>query len=175
MGWKQVKEHYKIEHIVHVTKEGLCVGSGYIPNLIVIDPESGKIVKRPDWATNDNIDRYIAEMDSDPEKLKELIHAEDKFERSITVYTHDDGELLEKKCEELGWPNVTHDGMLMYGNEFSTDRSIILRQAIAITCSWIKVHSNNLGVRLDLAVQEASKMRSEIDHSIANLEKLLAK
>lgn len=30
MGWKNVKEHYQIGHIVCVTSKGLCIGSPYV-------------------------------------------------------------------------------------------------------------------------------------------------
>ena len=30
MGWKNIKEHYRIGHTVHVTDKGICIGSPYI-------------------------------------------------------------------------------------------------------------------------------------------------
>jgi len=36
MGWKNIKEHYRINHYVQVTEQGICIGSPYIHNIIVI-------------------------------------------------------------------------------------------------------------------------------------------
>ena len=36
MGWKKVKEHYQISHIVHVDGDSICIRSNMQPALIVI-------------------------------------------------------------------------------------------------------------------------------------------
>ena len=129
MGWKNIKEHYRISHYVQVTQKGICIGSPYIHDIIVIGMD-GVFKKRYDGAaTNLNLQRYQYEMDGDPSKLKKLLWSEDKFDKSVTVYTYDDGEILEKLCEEPGWPNVTHDGKMMYDNEFSTDKAKVVKWA----------------------------------------------
>lgn len=127
MGWKAVKEHYRIEHIVQVTSAGLCVGSGYIHDLITVDR---RVVRSKFRSAVDELGRIEREMNADIDKLVELVEQEDIFERSITVYTYSDGEIIEKQCEEVGWPNVTHDGELMYENSHSTDRAQVLEWAI---------------------------------------------
>lgn len=134
MGWKAVRDHYRIEHIVQVTDKGICIGSGYIHDCIVIDKNRGEVITRydpsPGWSRNADLLRYQAEMDADPFKLAELVAAPDRFERSITVFTYAGGEILEKQCEELGWPNVTHNGLIQYENMFSTDRGLVRSWAI---------------------------------------------
>lgn len=129
MGWKNVKEAYNIGHIVQVTDEGICIGSPYIHDLIVIGMD-GRIKKHHDGRSNADLARYMQEFDADPEKLKQLVLSEDHFDSSVTVYTYDGGNILEKLCEKPGWPNVTHDGLLMYDNTFSTDRTAIIKRAI---------------------------------------------
>lgn len=128
MGWKNVKEHYRIGHIVQVTEEGICIGSRYISDIIVIGMD-GAIKKRAEETVNVHLCRYQMEFDSDPAKLKELIEKTDTFTNSIAVYTYDDGEIIEKQCETPGWPNVTHDGCLMYENTFSTYKQEIVAYA----------------------------------------------
>lgn len=134
MGWKAVRDHYRIEHLVQVNASGICIGSAYIHDIIVISADRGEIVKRYDpgngWSRNDNLDRYQNEMDADPFKLAELVAAEDVFERSIAVFTYEGGEIIEKQCEELGWPNVTHDGLMQFENTFSTDPGLVRTWAI---------------------------------------------
>ena len=139
MGWKNVKDHYRIEHIVQVTKVGgdhsdkvtdaICIGSPYIHNLIVISLD-GRILKRHDERGNDNLERHMQEMDADLDVLKRLVQAPDTFiGDSITVYTWEGAKILEKQCEKFGWPNVTHDGCLMYENTFSLNKSEVVSWA----------------------------------------------
>lgn len=117
MGWKSVKDHYQIGHIVCNCDEGIAIGSSYIPKLIVIGVD-GTFSTKSDLAGNSDLERYRIEMLSDMDKLLELVRQEDSFERSIPVWTYDGSEIIEKHCEELGFPNVTHDGWVMYDNMY---------------------------------------------------------
>ncbi len=36
MGWKNVKDLYGIKHTVQMTEKGICIGSAYVHDLIVI-------------------------------------------------------------------------------------------------------------------------------------------
>ena len=122
---------------MQVTPAGICIGSGYIHDIIVISADRGEIVKRYEprrgWSSNENLVRYQAEMDADPLKLAELVAAEDVFERSIPVFTYEGGAIVEKQCEELGWPNVTHDGSMQFENTFSPDAGLVRTWAIGST------------------------------------------
>lgn len=128
MGWKKIKEHYRIGHIVQVTPKGICIGSPYIHDLIVIGLD-GEIIKDDDGRSNEDLKRYLVEMRADPKKLRELAQAPDTFEENIPVYTYKGGKIIEKMCEEPGWPNVTHDGMEMYENTFSLDKNQVVAWA----------------------------------------------
>lgn len=120
MGWKNVKEHYRIWfHLVHVTSEGICIGSEYAPNGMVISP-TGELLKVDE--RDRHMRRYRSEMEADPAKLRELIEAPDQFRSSIPIFTFDGATILEKQCEDLGRANVTHDGLLMTRTRCSTDR-----------------------------------------------------
>ena len=130
MGWKNVKEHYQIGHIVQVVEgKGICIGSPYVQDLIVIGLNGA--IKRNSIIVSkgDDLDKIASQMEDDPQTLRDLINSPDQFSESITVYTYDGGEILEKQCEELGWPNVTHDGCLMYGNTFSADSNKVIAWA----------------------------------------------
>ena len=132
MGWKSIKEHYKIGHIVQVTSKGICIGSGYIHDIIVIDKDTGAVIKpylKDGWSSNDDLLRYQSEMDGDPEKLKELVFQEDTFEKNIPVFTFDGAEIIQEFCEELGWPNLTHGGNIMYENTYSQDVEQVIKWA----------------------------------------------
>lgn len=128
MGWKNVKDHYRIVHQVQVTEAGICIGSPYIHDIIVVSLD-GRIVKEDDRTLNGDLMRYQKEMKSDLGQLKELVISPDTFAASLPVYTYEGAKILEKQCEEPDWPNVTHDGLMMYENTFSTDRAKVVEWA----------------------------------------------
>lgn len=145
MGWKSVKEHYRIEHAVAVYPEkGICIGSPYIHDIIVISLETGQITRRWGEPHRDPIARYLAEMDADPAKLAELVAQADTFERSIPVYTYEGAEIVECFCEEPEWPNVTHDGRMMFENTFSTDRDQVVKWAAREARASFEAWGDNL-------------------------------
>ncbi len=128
MGWNNVKKHYRIGHIVQVTERGICIGSPYIPECIVIGLDGELKFAYKDRA-NDDLVRYQQEMDADPALLRRLVLEPDTFERALPVYTFQEAAILEKRCEAFSYPNVTHDGCLMYDNTFSHDRNIVIAWA----------------------------------------------
>jgi hypothetical protein len=162
MGWKNIKEHYRIAHAVCVTKEGICIGSPYIHNIIVIGPD-GTMKKRYDDRGNEDLARYQREMESEPATLKRLVESQDSFAESIPVFTYDGGRIIEKRCEVLGWPNVTHDGDMMYENTFSADRAAVV--------VWAKRNAA-AGVSLfERRVREIGKDLARAESELANAKR----
>jgi hypothetical protein len=167
MGWKNVKEHYRVQHTVQVTDEGICIGSPYIHNIIVIGAD-GK-VKKPygDGRSNEDLRRIQDEIDADLTMLRKMVLTADTFDKSITVYTYDGCEIIECKCEELEWPNVTHGGSMMYENTFSSDKSQVVK--------WAKRNAE-LGVKwAKERVDETEKQLHEYRERLAKEESDLAK
>ncbi|KFD27046.1 hypothetical protein [Sphingobium yanoikuyae] len=162
MGWKAVRDHYRIDHDVQVTSAGICIGSPYIHDIIVISVDRGEIVRRWGEPHSGKLGRYLEEMDADPVKLAELVAADDVFERSIPVYTYEGGDIIEKQCEALGYPNVTHDGCMQYENTFSSDPDLVLTWAIASAQAGVKWMRD--------ALIETEKMRAEQSHRLAQRE-----
>jgi len=130
MGWKNVKEHYRIEHIVHVREGDVCIGSPYIPVILRIDREGTAKYYSEYSSPRGELARYKTEIEADRSKVLELIATPDTFARDIVVYTYEMARIIEKRCEKFGWPNVTHDGELMYENTFSTNRKNIIERAL---------------------------------------------
>ena len=120
MGWKAVKDHYRIGHLVAFYEgEGLCIGSGYVHAIILIDPEK-RTIREGTLGISGNADlrRYWEEFHSDTSKLWELLEHPDEFSRDLPVFTYEGGAVVEYQCEEYGYPNVTHCGQMMYENTF---------------------------------------------------------
>lgn len=152
MGWKNVKLAYRIEHLVCVRDKGICIGSPYIHDIIVIGMDG--VLKKRYGGNGENLAlrRYQREMDDDPEELKKFVLSPDEFHKSITVYTFDDGVLIEKLCEKIGWPNITHDGMMMYDDKFFTNKADAIEQAkIEVGWSISAIEDAVAQINVDLA------------------------
>ncbi|WP_052730507.1 hypothetical protein [Sphingomonas sp. SRS2] len=103
----------------------------------------------PIWGSRsgDKLARYQEEIEANPLMAKSLIDQPDTFERSIPVFTYEGADIIECACEELGWPNVTHDGRMMYENSFTPDRAQALRWAIKSARSGIEAWATNVAER----------------------------
>lgn len=128
MGWKNLKEKFGIKHHVQVTEAGICIGSGYVHDLVTVDPATGCIRENQTFSSFLR-ESYPALLEAPAEEIVRLIATPDTFAASVPVYTYAGGEIVEKQCEAPGWPNVTHDGCMMYENSFSTDKSLVVRWA----------------------------------------------
>lgn len=161
MGWKNVKTHYRIEHIVQVLEGRICIGSGFISDIIVID-EAGNLVKTYDGGNTD-LSRYQAEMLANPAQLQALVTAPDSFDRAIPVYTYArrQGVVLEKLCEAPGYPNITHDGILMYENTFSVEKEKVARWAKEDARLGIRVHQDNIAELQEKIERQAEYLADE--------------
>lgn len=168
MGWKNIKEHYRIGHLVQVTEAGICIGSPYVHDLIVIS-HTGEVVKTGDHQySNKDLCRYISEFNADPDKLKTLASSPDTFSKSITVFTYDGCEIIEKQCEEPGWPNVTHDGQMQYNNCFSATRSVVIEFARQEAAADVEMCED----RLCEARNTVKRYESRLNHARAVLKTL---
>ena len=169
MGWKNVKEHYRIGHIVAVYQsKGICIGSPYCHDLIVIKDDGSVEYGRLGESRNDDLNRYYSEMTADKTKLVQLMQSPDKFERSLRVYTYEGGEILEKKCEKLGWPNVTHDGEIMYDNSFSSSKSKVVTWAKNNAVAGVEIYTE----RIQQTRDELIKLESKLEETRQQLSKL---
>ena len=128
MGWKTFKNQFGINHIVQRTKEGILIGSSYVGRLAIVSEETGEIkhnVAFPQFIK----ETYPSLHNATKEEILLSLNTSDVFSTSILVYTYEEDMILEKYCEELGYPNITHDGCLMYVNKYSTSKSKIVKIA----------------------------------------------
>jgi hypothetical protein len=169
MGWKNIKKHYDIGHTVHVSEGNICIGSAYVSQIIVIGMD-GTISKRYTWGGNDDLARYQREIEADKELFARLANSPDEHEKSIPVFTWDGGEIVEKFCEEPGWPNITHDGRLMYDNSFSTDKATVVAWAKKDAGYDIKAYTEQIAEK----EKELEERRADLARCEANRSKLNA-
>lgn len=162
MGWKTLKQSFGITHNVCVTDKGVCIGSDFVHDLATINPSTGGLIENE--AQRGFLARYYpALLSVTSTELLALIKAEDQFDASISVYTFSKGSLLEKQCEQTGFPNVTHDGELMYANTFSTD----LNEVIA----WAK---RDAQLKVEFIQEHLERLKRQIVDTEVDLESALA-
>lgn len=169
MSWKNIKDHYQIGHHVQIIDGTIWIGTSYCPKLISISQE-GKVA----WgdlgpASNDDLLRYYAEMTASPAKLKELIDTPDTFARSLTVWTYEGSKIIEKQCEEHGWPHVTHDGLIQYENQFHASKDIVVHWAKENAKAGIEISKR----RIAETRQRLAEHQADHDQAAAELANLL--
>lgn len=161
MGIKNIKLHYGINHNIEINDKGICIGSAFIHDIIVVKP-NGVCVQRYDNSGNKDLSRYQAEIDANPSLFKELFERPDEFTNSIPVYTYSGSTIIEKFCEKVGWPNTTHDGLMMYENMYSTDKNTVV--------AWAK-NSANLKFNCYLTrIEDVKKNLQELEEVKASAE-----
>lgn len=169
MGWKSFKEHYRIGHDVQIVPgKGLCIGSAYVHDIIVVGFD-GVITKVWSPRPGDELARYQEEISADSAKAKALIEQADTFDRALQVFTYEGADIIECACEELGWPNVTHDGRMMYENTFTPDRDQAVRWAIRSARSSIEAWTD----QVDQRARDYSEARAHLTRRQNDLRTLL--
>lgn len=182
MGWKNVKDHYRIGHFVTIKDEWddfsrkptgnklLCIGSPLCHDLITVNLTTWKFKQALSGPLGGDLQRYWDELHADLDKLRALVEQPDTFEKSIVVYTYEGGDIVEKLCEEPGWPNVTHDGLMQYENTFSTDRDYIIERARRNAEAAVKLGQDGLAQM----EKQLAEQREWLGKASADLEKLNA-
>lgn len=171
MGIKTFKEKFGIEHIVCKTQKGICIGSPYIHDLAVISPETGKISTKIDFRSM-LLKAYPELLAVEGNEILELLNSNDVFEKSLPVYAFIDGQIVEKFCEEYGWPNITHDGLLMYENEFFKSKLDAIHNAIKNCKRSIKCLHERI-MDYEARINEAKKSVKEEQAILSYLNEML--
>lgn len=168
MGWKTFKERYNIEHIVQIEPDkGICIGSQYCYDLAWVNIKNGVIVENstfPGFVKK----HYQALWDAQPADVLKAIKAKDEFARSITVYKWDGGNIIECFCEKVGWPNITHDGEIMYDNRFSTNKAKVVAWAKRDAIFGIKAQTEHI----ENYKEKIKERQKFLDEDSANLGSL---
>lgn len=110
MGVHRVKEHFGIHHTVHMEDGKLLIGSDYIRDILIFSVDGELLQGRQ------NFDEYVKEIAGDRESFKTLLALPDDETGTVSVFSHNNGRVIEQKTYALGWPHVTLCGERMYNN-----------------------------------------------------------
>lgn len=157
MGWKTFKEKFKIGHNVKINDQGLCIGSGYVSDLVVVNLKTGVVTENSTFRGFLK-EEYPQLLNATAEEILEVLSQKDQFSNSFPVYTWDGAIIIEEKAEAYGWPNVTHSGKIMHDNTYFKTRE----EAVA------KAKSDN-----DYAVKEWTKIVAEAERNVEEKRKEL--
>lgn len=166
MGWKKVKDYYSIKHTVHVRDGNICIGSAYIPCIIVINHEG--IVINDDGKSNTSLVQAVAAFKADPAILKCLIEEKDEFVAHLPVWSFNENSIIEQRCEKHGWPNVTFDGQLMYENTHFPTRALAIEAAKKSAQSTIDYYLKEI----KQTEKKLEAMRGEFMAAVAERDRL---
>ena len=165
MGHKLFKEKFNIEHNVHIENNHLLIGSPLCSDLVRIDINTGKIIKdgicRLPGERGFLEEYYPSVLNISDQERRDIILKEDTFEKSIDVFTYKYGVgVVKKQAEKFGYPNRTHDGEIMYENNFFKTYEEALDYGI-----------NEISISVKWEKQEIQEKEKSLLKSKKNLEK----
>lgn len=129
---KRLKTEYSVsrDKDFQTKREKICIGSAYCHDLISLFTDN--LTFRFAMDTFNKGEEYIlsrgeplsviyVELKSMVEsgEIKEYLECDDNGK--VPVYYEEDGNIVETYCTEIGWPNTTNDGTLMYNNTHFSD------------------------------------------------------
>lgn len=137
MGWKAVKDDFKIEHAVHLAEGLLHVGgNGHSPHILSYD-HLGNVVHGHGEVSMLVFGRYLADIARERPKF----------------------------AEEPEWPGVTHDGRLIMRGNFSTSKQEVLEYAQASLTRYEQAlvhHKAELEEKLHYTQERLAMVRSNL-------------
>jgi hypothetical protein len=128
MGWKTLKKKFGIDHLIQVEDGHILIGSPYVRDIVTVNMETGNVSESSTFS-GFLTKTYPELKEATPKEVLAAIKEEDTFEKSLKVYTYDKTGVVEKLCEEMSYPNVTHDGQMIYENTFFADRKDAVKAA----------------------------------------------
>jgi hypothetical protein len=169
MGWKSLKNYFLSGpgseglpavtglEIVFADKHGVYFGTGLGLKLIVVTNE-GAVHVGSLLGERSTAFRLAERMRSNPEKLLELLKAEDVFERSLPVFSYSGSSIVEDFCESYGALEVTHSGQIMDEERFFPTKAAAIQAGIANASADVEYFRE----KLNLAEKEALQARGNL-------------
>lgn len=167
MGWKSFKEHFQIEHNVQVRDGFILIGSDYVSDLAKVNIMTGEVIRNENFTTF--LPKYYPHLLDIPAiDILAVLAQKDYFLRDIPVYTYENGGIIKRYCEEFKYPNVTHEGYMMYSNKYSTSRDVVHKWAVEREKRDIEHYEERLR---EISEKEA-EIKKRISASIMALQRL---
>lgn len=171
MGWKTFKDKFQLhKHIVYIENEILYIGLSILSTSIKISVKDGTFIRGFSKCVVNEDFRLLAKASN--QEILDLLKVEDSFEKSITVYyVNSNFKISKTECEVFGYPNVTHDGKLMFDNLFFLEKEDAENKSLINHQSALE-HYENLVKILNSELKCAKKILFDIqkNKNISNLK-----
>lgn len=131
MGLKTIKQRYKTEGmIIHVVGEDVAFGTPLAPTVLLVSPR-GEILQSAASLRMKCYDDIEERLRQDPNEFVRCLEAEEEYGDLQTVFSFKNGKIVEQQTDNIGWPNTTIDGELMYENSHFETRAACIENAKA--------------------------------------------
>lgn len=165
------------EYIISDHGEYIAVGSVLCHDLIKVEKTSLKLSFALDTFNKGRSSIKNPELEFIWDKLSELIksgeiqaiiNGYDEIETKIPVfYSTHERDIVESYTDELGWPNTTFDGQLMYDNYYFPTRE----QAVKDAFQCAKLSKTNLEERIQYLEKDLENLKKRLFRENAAIEK----
>lgn len=120
--------------------EYIAMGSAYCHKLISVDKKTLSISYALDYSGRSALigkenktllfiwDKFQELIDSG--QIHDIINGNDEIENPLTVWTFEDGKLVETFTDKYGWPNTTYDGKTMFENTYFKTRKEAIEKGL---------------------------------------------
>ena len=166
-----LKKLLNTERVVADYGDYIAVGSGYVHKLINIDKKTltlkyaldtfnegrKSLTGKSDNELLDIWDKLQSLIDSG--EINEIINGNDEIENPLTVWTYENGEIVETYTYAYGYPNTTHDGKLMHDNVYFKTKEEAIEEAISEHSYQISFYER----RIKEIEDELSKFKNKLD------------
>lgn len=173
MGWKAIEKAYcRGGMIASVDDDGnIMLGFPFTRDCVRVISKTGFAVMIYD--NHRAIRNAWLDINADRAKFVSLMAEPDQFDRSIPVYTVEDGKVKEYACETPGFPNRTHCGRVQLENVFFETPEGAITQAIKVAKKNLASREHNISQLRDKIASEEKAIGAEI-YAMAKLEALQA-
>lgn len=176
MGVQLIKENFSIGHIVHRIGDGIFIGSPYISQMLKFNLSGILIEGAVRLDRNEQLTGYVKAIRENAALFTELANKPDVIKHNIPVFhlAEDEMTLVKSHCEQEGWPNTTHEGVLMFENTFFTCPKNAIKHGIRNAEAGVSIFSRSMK-QLKCELEEATIEREKCAVAQDTLEKQLEK
>lgn len=170
MQARKLKNLLKTNYIIQEIDDNVCIGSGYIHDIIKINKFTFKMTG--DTRGYEELNRIYKECEKLIENgtMKSIFDCNEDITdmQKIYIWSSSDG-LIETYTDDPRWPNTDYTGRLLYENTTFTDKHKAIDYAIKSLCSSIEVWNE----RLQESVNDVQRIQTRLNDSSKLLFKLL--